>query len=133
MAPVYATPSDLAAFLGLAMPPENADRLLATASTLVDGLLIGAVYRTDEQQQPTDSAVSDALLDATVTQAAYWHHNGAPVEGGSRWGNVSIGSVNLSNGESPTYAESDGQTVAPGVLTRLRVAGLLPIRPYVYG
>ncbi|WP_017972522.1 hypothetical protein [Actinopolyspora halophila] len=133
MARVYATPDELTTELGLAAAPDNADYLLKHASRLVDGLLVGAVYKIDEQQMPTNTAVRDALREATLAQAAYWHYNGTPAEGGSRWGNVSIGSVSLSNGESPTHAESDGQTVAPSVLTGLHVAGLLPVRPYVVG
>lgn len=132
MAPVYATKSDLESFLG-GETVDNADRLLKMASMLVDSLLIGAVYETDDQQQPTDSDVADTLLDATVLQAAYWHENGEPIDGASRFGNVNIGSVSLSRGETPKTASTDGQTVAPGVQSILHVAGLVPVTPYVRG
>ncbi|SNR44152.1 hypothetical protein SAMN06265360_10626 [Haloechinothrix alba] len=134
MAPVYATKEDLAEYLEEDTAPDNAAHLLKRASLLVDGLLIGASYNTDTNEQPTDASVADALLDATVIQAAYWHHNGLPDEGAGRYGSVSIGSVSLSRGEgAPSAGSFDGQTVAPGVRTVLQLAGLVPVRPQVVG
>lgn len=131
MQPVYATASELEAFTGETV--ADADSLLRQASRLLDGLLIGAVYATDTQQMPTDAEVAEALADATVLQAAYWHANGTPTEGAMAYGNVSIGSVNLSRGQTPPTLVKDGQTVAPGVVNVLHVAGLVPISPYVVG
>lgn len=133
MAPVYATADDLAEYLGTDAP-DNADRLLKRASRTVDTLLVGAVYDTDSQQQPTNDEVLDALREATVAQAAYWHHNGMPSEGLDRYGQVQIGSVQLSRGESaPSDGMVDGVQIAPGVTSELRLAGLLPIKPRIVG
>lgn len=133
MAPVYATSEDLASYLG-ETAPANADALLRAASLLVDGLLIGAVYATDSKQQPTDDGVADALVDATVMQAAYWHHTGLPAEGAGAYESVSIGSVSLSRGDGAVSGRAvDGQQVAPGVTTPLQLAGLLPVYPRVIG
>lgn len=129
--PVYATQAELETFTGETV--ANADSLLRQASRLVDGLLIGAVYATDTNQKPTDDAVAEALNDATVLQAAYWHANGTPTEGATVYGNVSIGSVNLSRGQTPPTLTKDGQVVAPGVVNVLHVAGLVPISPFVVG
>lgn len=134
MAPVYATPADLATYVDMPEPPANADRLLKRASRLVDLLLIGAVYRTDEAGAPVDQAVADALADATVVQAAYWHEHGEPGKGEATYDQVSIGSVSLSRREgAATSGELDGQTVAPGVLTILQLAGLTPAVVQVIG
>lgn len=126
--PVYATTGDLAEYLDTEAP-ANADRLLARASRVVDSLLIGARYATDEQDQPTDPTVVDALLDATVIQAAYWHHNGEPDQGSARYSSVSIGSVRLQGGGAAAAGSVDGVEVAPGVVTVLQVPGLLPVSP----
>lgn len=133
MARVYAEPADLASELGVSDPPDNAEQLLRRASLMVDGLLVGAVYRTDDQSMPTDSDVSDALRQATVIQAAYWHRTGQPVEGAGQWGNVNIGSVSLSQGETPQTGSYAGQTIAPGMATPLQLAELWPIKPYPLG
>lgn len=131
MAPVYATKSELESFTGETV--DNADALLKRASLLVDGLLAGAYYYTDDQQQPTNNDIAEALSDAAVLQAAYWHFNGTPTEGATAYGSVSIGSVSLSKGQAPATMTKDGQTVAPGVVNILHVSGLLPVSPRLVG
>lgn len=126
---VYATTQDLTAELGYT--PDNADQLLERASLLVDRLLIGARYATDDQGEPTDTDVADALERATVAQAAAWAEGHGSTFGGGGYDRATIGSVTLSNyaGSSSSQLEVDGVQVTPGTLSVLRVAGLLPVYP----
>lgn len=124
----YATTADLANYTGEA-PPANAGQLLRDASASIDGLLIGAWYRTDEQGLPTDPQVAEALLDATVVQAAHAAETGGM---GGAGGQVTIGSVSLSVPASGLTG-SRGESIAAGAVDALTLAGLLPIRPWVVG
>lgn len=134
MARVYATSSDLAAYLGYT--PSNADQLLGRASLVIDGLLIGAWYDTDTDDLPTEPEVAEALEDATVAQAAAWAEGHGSVYGGGGYDQVQIGSVQLARfkgGGSANTAvtQVDGVQVAPAAVTALRVTGLLPVYPIV--
>lgn len=135
MAPTYATPGELADELGKTDPPDNAERLLKRASRLVDMLLYTAVYPVDDEGMPTGHTVRDTLREATLTQAAYYAEHGEPGTGEAiEWTNVMIGNVQLQGRDnSPSAGEIDGQTIAPGVDTTLRLAGLIPSAPYIVG
>ena len=71
----YATLSDLASWLG-EVPPDNAGRLLLTATRRVDLALVGAVYPVDDDSMPTDLVAIAALRDAVCAQVAWWNETG---------------------------------------------------------
>lgn len=132
MARVYATEAEYATWLGSAAPAGSA-RALRAASGRIDELLIAAVYDTDEDGKPTDSAHIEALRDATCAQADYQQSSGDPYSTGvsGQWASVGIGSVSLSRGQAkgggtvvPTYSSE-----AEGILQR---AGLIPHEPWAF-
>ncbi|MBA9003665.1 hypothetical protein [Thermomonospora cellulosilytica] len=90
----YATPAELATFLGLAEPPAGAARLLDRASRDVDTATVTAVYDTDTNGAATDPDITAALKAATLEQAAYRLDAGDGT-GAGKWADVSIGSAKL--------------------------------------
>jgi hypothetical protein len=68
---VYATPEDLAAWLG-APAPANAESLIRKASGLVSNAVRGAVYTTTSEGLPTLPAHVTALQEATLSQVEAW-------------------------------------------------------------
>lgn len=133
----YATLSELADFLG-EEPPENADRLLVKATRRIDLLTIAAVYDTDDDDLPTDATVAAAFRDATCAQVAWWDERGDTTgnDTSAEWGDVMIGKVRLSRRVSQGAggdATARPQRYAPEAVEILRVAGLLPTFPQVYG
>lgn len=133
----YATLSELAAFLD-SEPGATADRLLVKATRLIDLLTIGSVYDTDDDDLPTDATVAAAFRDAVCAQVAWWDEQGDTTGSGgaTEWGDVMIGKVRLSRRVSQG-AGGDATTVPNRLATEaveiLRVAGLLPTFPQVYG
>lgn len=68
---VYATSEQLASYLqGTA--PADAGRLLSRASELIDDHIVTAIYDTDTNGMPTDTAVVATLQQATCAQVEYW-------------------------------------------------------------
>lgn len=134
----YATLSQLAVFLG-DTPPDNAARLLITATRRVDLALIGAWYPVDDDSMPTDPDVAAALADAVCAQVAWWVETGDSTGSGagSEWGSVSIGKLSLSRGGGGSGSRSgsttSGKRLAEDALDILTVAGLLPIRTAWWG
>lgn len=136
-APVYATAADYLAYCNGVIT----DTLLKQASLRVDELIIGAVYETDSNDQPTDPDIIDALREATCAMAQWMNEQGDTTgTGGSSSGTLksaSIGSASWSYGDSPTTGRqlttSSGLLVAPVAVSVLRVAGLLPAAPIVVG
>lgn len=126
----YATSTDLANYLQAA-PPEDADRLLTRATDIIDRLTITARYTLDEDGNPTDTDVVEALKKATCAQVAWW------VETGDEWGlgadyqSVSIGSVSLSRGQSG--GGSTTSRVGPDVWAALAEGGLTGYGPALRG
>lgn len=136
----YATTEDLEAYLGDGVTlPGNAATLLDRASVYVDDILIGAFYQVDGDGNPTDPDVAEALKQATCAQVQYWSETGnaSGVEGADDWGTVSIGNVSLSRtartGSGSRSGGSTTTTFSPDAIRYLRLAGLLPIAPWVYG
>ena len=99
----YATITELEDFLG--HTPEGAPRMLTRATRRVRGALISAIY------DPTDTAVVDALRDATLELCAWWDDNGmdgseaGPDADPGSWTSVSAGSISLSRGSTGTAPE----------------------------
>lgn len=65
----YASSSDLAAWLGVAAPP-NATPLLRSASLIITDATSTAFYAVDNAGVPTDTVTLQAFKDATCSQAA---------------------------------------------------------------
>ncbi|MEJ2886155.1 hypothetical protein [Actinomycetospora aeridis] len=146
---VWATTEYLATYLGEAVP-DDAGRLLARASRVVDGLITHAVYDTDDDGQPTSLLVRGALADATCAQVQTWIDAGqATYEGDDDAGSeaelaqlraagatsVSFGalSIGLSSRSSATASTAvtsgeDWSTASDETIAVLRRAGLRPAR-----
>lgn len=131
----YATLSDLAAWLG-DVPPDNAARLLITATRRVDLALTGAWYPVDDDGMPTDPICIAALRDAVCAQVAWWVETGDSTGSGAgaEWADVTIGKLRLAR---TTGTSGAGATKPPRLaadaLDILTVAGLLPIRTGWWG
>ena len=94
MAPVYATPAELATWLGLAEPPAGAVTALRDASLDVDRLLIGAVYATDADGKPTGERIAGILRDATCAQASFKPKgSNTPSEPGGKVASVKVDKI----------------------------------------
>lgn len=73
---LYATPGDIADWIGLETPPDNAQSLIRDASLLVESATRLDRYQTDIDGKPTEFNVAQAFRDATCAQVALWHANG---------------------------------------------------------
>ncbi|MEU7400007.1 hypothetical protein [Streptomyces sp. NPDC044948] len=121
-APVYATVTNLADYLGTA-PPDDGERLLAAASRMLDAWgLAYCRYDVDDQGMPSDPDVAEAIGRAVCAQVAWWGEVGDSTgAAGAGWASVSIGSVNL--GGKATAADggdSAARQIAPQVADELR-------------
>lgn len=67
----HATAAELAAWLGSDTPPPDADRLLERASRLIDSH-VTAGYKVDDNGDPSDTQMREALRDATTAQVEFW-------------------------------------------------------------
>ncbi|MGD3112629.1 hypothetical protein, partial [Streptomyces sp. YGL11-2] len=122
---LYATPEQLAAYLG-EPAPDGAERLLTRASEDVDSALLTAVYAVDEDGDALDARVRAALADAVCAQVEHWLATGDDGTGaGGIWDSVSIGPVSLS-GRSGQPPGAGGVELAPRAARALRRAGLEP-------
>ena len=133
----YATLSQLTDYMD-EEPPDNADRLLVKATRRIDYLTIAAVYDTDDDGLPTDDDVAAAFRDATCAQVQWWHERGDTTgnDTAAEWGDVQVGKVRLSRRVSQGAggdATASPQRYSPDTIEILRVAGLLPTFPQVYG
>ncbi|MEV0438948.1 hypothetical protein AB0I84_09510 [Streptomyces spectabilis] len=123
----YATPEQLTAWLGTPAPAD-AVRLLARAGDDIDSALLTAVYRVDDDGNPTDPLITAALADASCAHVEYWLASGEDGTGaGGVWDSVSIGPVSLS-GRSRTSSATGEAELAPRAVRALRRAGLTPGR-----
>ena len=73
---VYATPEDLTAWLDPDPLPAGAAGLLRSASGLVRSETKTAVYATDVDGYPTDTALRTAFREAVCAQAKFWADHG---------------------------------------------------------
>lgn len=92
---VYATTTDLANFLRSA-PPIGAQKLLEDASRKMVGVLLTAVYRTDEDGYPSDPVQKKAIADATCAIVEWWGETGDILGTDGNWTSASAGNVSLS-------------------------------------
>lgn len=130
--PVYATPQELADWLGLDEPPAGASTALRDASLAVDMLLVGAVYAVDGEEQPTDPKVIAALRDATCAQAAFKPKgSNDPAPEGGKVASVKVDKVSKTYAVSPTTGAVVEDAYSQQAVNILRIAGLVPAHPVV--
>jgi hypothetical protein len=133
-APVYATPEEYEASpYGAASGSEEViTARLAIASRHVDHLIRAAVYDVDEDQEPTDTEVIEALRDATIAQASYLIDPSAGLAEGQLPAGVSsasIGSASITRSKAAPEVRSGAIAYSPEVLILL--ANLMYQEPYV--
>lgn len=114
---VYATPADLSDWTGEDVLPDDT-RLLRDASVVVDTILLGAVYDTDEDELPSDPKIRGILRDATCAQAAWVRETGGG-EGPTAFGTLRFDST----------AERSTKEVSPSAVYILGVSGLTSSTP----
>jgi len=132
VAPVYATPAELADWLGVVDPPAGATVALRDASLSIDGLLIGAVYAVDGNGRPTEQKVIDALRDAVCAQAQFKPKgSNTPAEPGGKLASVKVDKVSKTYATSPTTGAVVEETYSSQAVSILRVEGLIPAHPRV--
>jgi len=68
---IYATPQQLAAWVGADIPPST-PYLLRSASILVGRATLTAWYDVDPEGMPTDPGLVAAFADATCSQVGTW-------------------------------------------------------------
>ena len=133
---VYATEEDVTEALGAENVPLNVNRLIVKASLMLDGLLVGMLYTTDDDDMPSDAKVIECLRDCVIAQIEYWGEGGSSPYGASgQYSSVSIATVALTKSSSSggTGVQINGVDVAPDVVTLLRVAGGFPVYPTYWG
>lgn len=126
MARVYADVEELVTWLG-GYPPANAATLLARASADVDEALVGAFYKTyPTSGLPTDTRVAAGMRDAVCAQIAHWMDLHRERE-------TAAGRPEPHSWRLITVRPGPCGQIAPEARQQLHTAGLLPIRPVVYG
>lgn len=132
-APVYATAEEYdASPYGQATAPADITGRLAIASRDIDELLVTAVYDTDEDQQPTDTDVAEALRDATIAQASYSINPAAGLAEGELPAGVSsasIGSASITRSKAAPEIRVNSIAYHPRVFAILR--GLMSTEAWV--
>ncbi len=128
MALVYATRADLEAYApaGVTVPADpEASRLLARASERIGVATRSAVYHVDSGGMPTDSAVADAMRDATCALVVHWLTTGSEDDDAAAYTSVSIGSISVQR--APGAAAGTGRvgTLPVSAWTPLELAGLV--------
>jgi len=125
-APVYATVTDLASYLGTT-PPDDADRLLTAASRMLDARVLAYCrYDVDTAGMPADPDVAEAIGRAVCAQVAWWGEVGDSTgAAGVGYGSVSIGSVNLGRSVTSVSGEdAAARQLAPQAADELRAPHL---------
>ncbi|WP_371538387.1 hypothetical protein OG210_21890 [Streptomyces sp. NBC_00466] len=127
----YATVQEFTDYLDPDAVPANAARLLSRASTKLDQLLIGAVYKTDTDGLPTDPALAAVFREAVCIQAHYISALGDETGANANVNQMHVGNqrvfraLSLVGGGTPR--------ISPDMLALLQTSGLLPINPIVWG
>ncbi len=139
-----ATPADLAAWTGTAVP-SNAVPLMRSCSAMVLAATKLAIYATDTSTGlPSDLTILKCMNDATCIQAAAWIALGIdPLAGGVDLGGVKkskkIGSASfeIAGAEQTAAARANAvKELVPDAIKKLRQQNLIsywPSREYGYG
>lgn len=121
---IYATTTDLAHFLRSA-PPAGAAKLLEDASRKMVGVLLTAVYATDEDGYPSDPKVKKAIADATCAIVEWWGETGDALGTDGNWTSASAGNVSLSR-EAGSTVQVGGTQIPWKAWNSLVEAKVLP-------
>ncbi|MGI5515298.1 hypothetical protein [Streptomyces sp. CA-106131] len=127
----YVTVEEFTAFLAPDPLPDNAARLLKRVSTTIDKLLVGTVYKTDQDGLPVDPDLLSAIKDCVCMQAQYLTALQDETGAMRNVSKMSMGNQLLAR----TFSLSkDGTSrICPDVLDLLQVSGLHPINPLLWG
>lgn len=115
---VYATVSQLAAWMLPKTPPANAEILLRRASRRVDRALLTSIY------DPDDADVVTALMEATCEEVSVRLTQGQSSLVATGYTDVSIGSVRLSKGSAGSGGGAADDQLCGEAFTILQLAGL---------
>lgn len=121
----YATVEEFTDYLDPDPAPTTAARLLRDSSEIIDSLLIGAMYATDDSGMPTEADVIDALKRATCAQARYTLELGDETGAKGQYASWSTGGVSVTRAYA-VAGSNQLQRVAPQAVLILRSEGLLP-------
>jgi hypothetical protein len=143
MATVYATPTDLTAWMAPTVIPANATQLLRTASLAIREATETAFYAADPTTGlPTDTVLLQAFNDATCAHAAaLYTFSIDPLAGGTLESGVVESSVGIGTARI-TYADAAAALAAKGELVNgicleasriLRQAGIVLGVPWIVG
>lgn len=132
MARIFATPADLADWLGVAEAPAGSERLLRNASREISRMTVASTYDTDLAGMPTEADVITAFKEATCAQAEWALANGDNAgDGPGAYSEVKVLSITLkraSRSDTPTGAQASGEAA----YTILQEAQLLPGEAWVW-
>ncbi|WP_068165760.1 hypothetical protein [Rhodococcus phenolicus] len=127
---VYADSDDLADWTKKPAP-DNADILLREASILVADACLADLYDTDSTGLPADSALRDAMRDATCAQAEHWASADVdPTKGaGGQEPRMTVSAIDGASVSYDTYLTAPDRLnsvkfLYPTALRILRFAGL---------
>ncbi|MFI5974801.1 hypothetical protein [Streptomyces sp. NPDC051452] len=127
----YATVAEFTEFLDPDPVPANAARLLDRASTRLDQLLMGAVYKTDDDGLPLDPALAAAFREAVCIQAQYIDSLGDETGAMANVSQMHLGNQKIVRALS--VVGSGTPRVSPDLVALLQTKGLWPVNPYVWG
>lgn len=133
-APVYATDEEYETSpYGQATAPAGIAGRLAIASRDIDELLVTAYYDVDENEQPTDEDVIEAMREATIAQASYTIDPTAHLSEGevpAGYTSVSLGSASMTRSKAASEVRINGIAYHPRVYALLRQGGLTGMEPW---
>lgn len=121
---IYATTTDLANFLRSA-PPTGAAKMLEDASRKMVGVLLTAVYATDENGYPSSLKQKKAIADATCAIVEWWGETGDVLGTDGNWTSASAGNVSVSR-EAGSTVQVSGVQIPWKAWNILVGAGVLP-------
>lgn len=132
--PRYATPADLATYLGTTAPTDPAELAaeqgqLDRAADLVARVLRTSRVPVDLTGIPTDAAQRSAITRATCAQAAYWRESLDETGAGALYQSGSMAGVTLTRAarSGGRGAHPSGSRLAPAALDILTGAGLFSV------
>ncbi|MFG2380563.1 head-tail connector protein [Streptomyces avermitilis] len=127
----YATVEEFTDYLDPDPVPANASRLLGRASTKLDKLLTGAVYKTDSDGLPTDPALAAVFREAVCIQAQYIDSLGDETGAMANVSQMELGNQKIVRALS--VVGSGTSRVSPDLIDLLQTKGLWPVYPYTWG